>query len=401
MHASNGIQKYNPGNVFLARTVQESISLHLLASCAVVQNVLVLYKSFELPSTCSIDCVFIFFVEFSPVTIASSSDFPPTTPATSKIMSSLNKNSPNVLYQHLHGLRLQALVATQVTASVTEKATLEEAVTKMAEARVTCLPIVDSATGDVLSQIDTLDILQYIAKVLPDNHDLKVHEWRSLQIAGRAIAVVTVMEVADMSGRDPFAPVYEDAGMGLLLEFFSKGMHRVMVFDKKLNLKGVVSQMTVAQEVASALDHVQTLKAVGEKTISALGLQCSEVMTISKASRVYEAIRMMAAKGVSALALIDPLTGQLCGNFSAIDVEGLYHGDYLKMTMSIEEYLIEKYPQSLRPIVVRGDSTFADTIKSMVENRVHRVWVVDGEYKPMGVVSLTDIFKLAMLPELY
>ncbi len=47
--------------------------------------------------------------------------------------------------------------------------------------------------------------------------------------------------------------------------------------------------------------------------------------------------------------------------------------------------------QSKSPVCVRGDTLFADVVKELVVSHVHRVWVIDDDFKPTGVISITDI----------
>jgi CBS domain-containing protein len=48
--------------------------------------------------------------------------------------------------------------------------------------------------------------------------------------------------------------------------------------------------------------------------------------------------------------------------------------------------------KALRPISCSKSDTIEDVVKLMALNRVHRVWIVDEQGKPTGVVSMTDMF---------
>jgi CBS domain-containing protein len=48
-----------------------------------------------------------------------------------------------------------------------------------------------------------------------------------------------------------------------------------------------------------------------------------------------------------------------------------------------------KYP----PITVQPDDTLETVMKTVVENRIHRVYLVDASFKPIGVISLVDIIQ--------
>ena len=41
-------------------------------------------------------------------------------------------------------------------------------------------------------------------------------------------------------------------------------------------------------------------------------------------------------------------------------------------------------------------ATFRDAVNAIVAAHVHRIFVVDGEGRPVGIISLTDIIAAAM-----
>jgi CBS domain-containing protein len=49
------------------------------------------------------------------------------------------------------------------------------------------------------------------------------------------------------------------------------------------------------------------------------------------------------------------------------------------------------------PLVTVGpDAPLRDAIQKLVEYRKHRVWVVDGEGKAVGVVTPTDVLRMVI-----
>jgi len=49
--------------------------------------------------------------------------------------------------------------------------------------------------------------------------------------------------------------------------------------------------------------------------------------------------------------------------------------------------------KSIHPVTCGSDTSFEVAIERMVAHRVHRLWVVE-DTKPVGVVSIGDIFKV-------
>jgi hypothetical protein len=48
----------------------------------------------------------------------------------------------------------------------------------------------------------------------------------------------------------------------------------------------------------------------------------------------------------------------------------------------------------LIPLVANCDDMLVDVIARLVDNGVHRLWIVDEQQKPTSVVSMTDICKV-------
>jgi CBS domain-containing protein len=61
-----------------------------------------------------------------------------------------------------------------------------------------------------------------------------------------------------------------------------------------------------------------------------------------------------------------------------------------KRSSQEENYRCER---SLHPLTVRRTEPLEETIYKMVATRVHRLWVVDDDRRPIGTVSTTDLMR--------
>ncbi len=97
-----------------------------------------------------------------------------------------------------------------------------------------------------------------------------------------------------------------------------------------------------------------------------------------------EVVRVMADTGVHGLAVAEDENGPLLGTISHMDVIPYWDEDLRKY--KARDVMTPKV------ISVSPDDTIADAIKVMVENKIHRVFVVkDG--RAVGVLSTTDIIR--------
>ncbi len=65
------------------------------------------------------------------------------------------------------------------------------------------------------------------------------------------------------------------------------------------------------------------------------------------------------------------------------------------MSLTVEKYLIEtKNPYLVKsPVFVQETDHFDHVLKFMIQNHIHRVYVVDAQQKPVGVYSTTDVMQ--------
>ena len=55
-----------------------------------------------------------------------------------------------------------------------------------------------------------------------------------------------------------------------------------------------------------------------------------------------------------------------------------------------------KQPAFKKPVCVTPDTSMREMVKLIVETNSHRLWVVDSEKRPIGVVSLTNMIGCIM-----
>lgn len=54
---------------------------------------------------------------------------------------------------------------------------------------------------------------------------------------------------------------------------------------------------------------------------------------------------------------------------------------------------VANQPKSV-PVTAQRSETLVTTITRMIDRQVHRLWIVDKNDKPVGVVSMTDMCKV-------
>ena len=143
-----------------------------------------------------------------------------------------------------------------------------------------------------------------------------------------------------------------------------------------------------------------------DETMTEAGLPfLKDVMTIADTASAAEAFELLDSKRLSGIAVVDE-DGKLVGNTSAKDIKrAVSDAGRTSMDVDVLSYLAsvrqgeavakkDRYPSCH----VHDDSTVAHVVNLMAKTGFHRVFVVDKDMKPVGVVSFTDVINFVIKP---
>jgi len=135
-----------------------------------------------------------------------------------------------------------------------------------------------------------------------------------------------------------------------------------------------------------------------------------EVITILNTETAYKSFKLMIEKGVNGLAVVNR-DGELVGNISISDIKLIgWNADYWNLLgFSIKDYLqqICNHPESVirdynfwtidHPQHVALSCKMYDklstAIRMMCFFKVHRVYIVSDDKKPIGVIAMHDVLR--------
>lgn len=155
------------------------------------------------------------------------------------------------------------------------------------------------------------------------------------------------------------------------------------------------------------------------QTVEQLELDDGKVFSVAASMSTLEALSQMARDHKSSMGVVDPASGVLIGNLSVSDLRGLAVEDFPLLLLSVGEYIAVrrglfnkadalagkcaeaatagKWTELLAaaPVVtVNSSSTFGNVLELLAVKGLHRVYVVDGEGKPVSIITLTDVLRL-------
>jgi CBS domain-containing protein len=92
----------------------------------------------------------------------------------------------------------------------------------------------------------------------------------------------------------------------------------------------------------------------------------------------------------------------LTGSLSLVDLKAIQHDAHMfwrlfetvknfiqKLKIGPHETMETDRPRTI--VSVKSDDTLEDVLKKLSEHRIHRIFVVDDEKKPIGCISLKDL----------
>lgn len=268
---------------------------------------------------------------------------------------------------------------------------------KLAENRILSVPLLKPGKKGYFGFFDVLDVLHYLAANVDAGELNKAENLSSLLDK----LDCTCEQVSDSSGRDPFRPMDETAKVLRLLDTMtSRKLHRIAVIDGAGHLTTIVS----ASQVLAFLKENTTLidDKLLESKIGDIKLGYCDVVCSGLEDKPLQAFMTMRNSNVSAVAVVNE-DGTIAGNISASDLRSTESPEFMNRLFSTnKEFILHTQNQNnpnegerkIRgPICVRENTTFEEAISKLVTEKVHRLYIINDQGKPIGVITAQEIIK--------
>eukprot|EP01104_Vermistella_antarctica_P010515 TRINITY_DN2813_c1_g1_i1.p1 TRINITY_DN2813_c1_g1~~TRINITY_DN2813_c1_g1_i1.p1 ORF type:complete len:333 (+),score=91.71 TRINITY_DN2813_c1_g1_i1:148-1146(+) len=294
-----------------------------------------------------------------------------------------------------------------VTAKDTDS--LADVLSLLVKEGISSVPVHDTKfEGGWKGFIDVLDLVTVIAtltnfKQLADALSFQEISWEDyVEKEADVISKEEIGQICDASQRNRWCPVYIEAPLHTLMDILGKdvNMHRVPVIDGDGKVIGIVSQSKVIAFLARELSKFE---AVSDAKVEQVYNKVS-VVSVGPLDTTIDAFTTLVSEKVSAVAVVAEKNngaqpqGTLLGVLSATDLKGSLGPlteIFGSVQLPVDEY-VAKYSDKLG----RKDASVfsckpSDTIGAVVHildtNHIHRLFVVDDDGKPIGVLSLCDL----------
>jgi len=206
-----------------------------------------------------------------------------------------------------------------------------------------------------------------------------------------------ISSIVDLSGRNPFITMNEQSSLAEVVETHLKNLHRIAITDEEGDIIGVISQWTIANYLATVPTDDKKWIPTLREPVSKIEFT-KEVIASGKNESALDCFLKMYKEKISSLAILNE-DGVLWGNLSLSDLKGfqLFLNDFNDLLQPVSQFLsiVRKKQGRTENFVVSATpaTPVCDIVKKFNEEVVHRVFIVDEAFHPIGVFSLTDLME--------
>jgi len=274
--------------------------------------------------------------------------------------------------------------------SFSKSDTLSHVFKGLVEHKILSAPVFDPIHHTYNAFVDMVDIVAYFVSNFSEKElsDLgSVQQLLSTERCGKA---------SDCSGRDPFRPVEAMASLlTAITKMVRSGVHRIPVINSEGDLVTIVTQSHVVKYV---YQYTSKFGNLGHTPIESLDMIHKPVVTVGLADKALEAFKSMHENRISAVAVVDE-SGRLVGNISVSDLKLIgYDGSlFTRLHYSVAQFMKllaqDRGNKVEAPVCVTAGATFSDVVSKLVNSRIHRVYLVDSTFAPLGVLTQKEVLK--------
>jgi len=275
--------------------------------------------------------------------------------------------------------------------TVNKNTTVHETLKILYDTGILSVPVTDqnihSYPKHIAGFVDLLDILAYLIHIC----EAYSVTYSTPPALASAFMNKPVGDLIDYSSRDRFKTVLEEDDILTVMEVLGRGSHRVGVVNVLSDIQNLISQSDIVKLIAA---NLYLLGVDANKQIQDLGFGGRRLVVLNASETALNSFKLMSQAKVSAAPIVNE-QGALVGTLSVSDLKGLVAESFENLVGTTLAFSEKHHYVQHAPLVCSPKDTFAQVVTNVAQSRKHRVWVVDNDYKPLGVLSHTDICRVA------
>ena len=271
--------------------------------------------------------------------------------------------------------------------------TIKQALNILSENKIHSAPLFDEKQL-YLGMLDNLTILRYVY-MLSFKRAIRMNQTlKNVHLCQDVCEGATLAEVWDLlylgGTKSTYKAMSEDDAVSKAARLFAHGYSRVAVRDGEGLVIGVLSQSDVLQFLYKHLND-KSLHMLDHFFIG-MNKKDVDLVSIQSGATLSQTLQLMFKTAASCVAVTCESTGKLLGHFSASDLEKAFGGKWPANDITIIKFLEKYSPDSLRPIVMFGDTSLKDIITEMAQSHVRHIWGINELMQPRLCFALSDLF---------
>jgi 5'-AMP-activated protein kinase regulatory gamma subunit len=290
----------------------------------------------------------------------------------------------------------------------TKDVTLGKALHSLADHGVLSAPVWDQDAKKYLGFVDVFDLMtlavgvDVLMHILPDSMlQKKPKSEEDLRFQKEMTLGEMMGDSAGGGGFNPWCPVEEGAKFRDVVRLLATKARRVPVLSKTT---GKVIQIISQSQVCALLyERVKAGGVLNDTTPGTTGLGLKPVFSIKDTDQARDAFQLMVDKQVSSVCVVDE-NGEILTAVSTKDIRllprleaaGLDRNNLLDMNVREFVGLVRRATEidgksHAACVTVELNTPLATVLGKLAATKMHRVYVIDPQRRPVGVISVSDV----------
>jgi len=275
---------------------------------------------------------------------------------------------------------------------------IHDVLEELSSQNLTSVPVLDLKTKKPLGFVDLLDIVHFILNSKIPNIRRFFLESNDLPILSRRVESKNseyleekIQLVLDSSSRNPFFPLSIRSTLLDAANLCKQGIHRIPILNEDGEIISIISQSDIVCYLYENRIHLENKWKKTVKDFAAHFIH--KIVCTNENSNVLDSYRLLFSKGVNAVAITDQ-QGKLIGNLSPSDLKELCSQNQSLDALLKPVYQFTQNYQTKQKgflLFVKEDDTIEKVVELIIQFCTHRIWIVDPDMKPIGIISLTDL----------
>jgi len=271
--------------------------------------------------------------------------------------------------------------------------TVEECLNLLASKNILSVPVYDRSKKEWIGIIDVYQIMTHIAFAGCKDDTVTLESVLDKIRLSRPVS--DLLGITGKKENDDIKSLWvlpAHAPLLKTMEYLGKGIYRILITDSNVLQSRLITQTDMIRFIHKHWDQFGDFKNTSLKDSNTFRVSfIKPVHTIHERKLAINGFQLMRIKEVNAVAVVND-SGHIVENLSDSDLRDFTHDKFDTLFVSTTEFLTRTHGGKIRqPVVCSDTDNLKRVVDSIVNEKVHRVWIVDGNMKPIGVVSMTDI----------